>query len=99
MADVSQIIWETCKTYLFQQGKFILMLEVLSQHHVLYFGVAGAGVGRVLMILAFRLSRHRRQLRRRLVRHSHQHLRQLAHRFAASKASRTRFMPFRSRPA
>ena len=23
MTDVSQIIWETCKTYLFQQGKFI----------------------------------------------------------------------------
>src|SRR5947209_4798436 len=23
MANVSQIIWETCKTYLFQQGKFL----------------------------------------------------------------------------
>ena len=29
MADVSQIIWETCKTYLFQQGKFLAILWVL----------------------------------------------------------------------
>jgi len=57
MADVSQIIWETCKTYLFQQGKFILMLEVLiGSIIVLYFGVLQQlGVGRVLMILAFSL--------------------------------------------
>ncbi|HYQ16099.1 MAG TPA: sodium-translocating pyrophosphatase [Polyangiaceae bacterium] len=57
MADVSQIIWETCKTYLFQQGKFILMLEVLiGSIIVLYFGfLQELGVGRVLMILAFSL--------------------------------------------
>ncbi len=29
MADVSQIIWETCKTYLFQQGKFLAILWLL----------------------------------------------------------------------
>jgi K(+)-stimulated pyrophosphate-energized sodium pump len=57
MADVSQIIWETCKTYLFQQGKFILMLEVLiGSIIVLYFGVLQElGAARVLMILAFSL--------------------------------------------
>ncbi len=57
MADVSQIIWETCKTYLYQQGKFILMLEVLiGSIIVLYFGVLQElGAGRVLMILAFSL--------------------------------------------
>ena len=57
MADISQIIWETCKTYLFQQGKFILMLEVLiGSIIVLYFGVLQQlGAGRVLMILAFSL--------------------------------------------
>ena len=57
MADVSQIIWETCKTYLFQQGKFILMLEVLiGSIMVLYFGVLQElGAARVLMILAFSL--------------------------------------------
>src|SRR4051812_25545630 len=26
MSDVSQTIWETCKTYLFQQGKFLAAL-------------------------------------------------------------------------
>ncbi|MDB6093291.1 MAG: Inorganic diphosphatase [Verrucomicrobia bacterium] len=29
MGAVSQIIWETCKTYLFQQGKFLAVLWVL----------------------------------------------------------------------
>ena len=29
MAEVSQTIWETCKTYLFQQGKFLAMLWLL----------------------------------------------------------------------
>jgi K(+)-stimulated pyrophosphate-energized sodium pump len=29
MADVSQTIWETCKTYLFQQGKFLAILWLL----------------------------------------------------------------------
>jgi K(+)-stimulated pyrophosphate-energized sodium pump len=57
MSDVSQIIWETCKTYLYQQGKFILMLEVLiGSIIILYFGVLQElGVARVLMILAFSL--------------------------------------------
>jgi K(+)-stimulated pyrophosphate-energized sodium pump len=57
MADVSQIIWETCKTYLIQQGKFILMLEVLiGSIIVLYFGfLQELGFARVLMILAFSL--------------------------------------------
>ena len=29
MADVSQTIWETCKTYLWQQGKFLAALWLL----------------------------------------------------------------------
>ncbi len=29
MSDISQVIYETCKTYLITQGKFILMLECL----------------------------------------------------------------------
>src|SRR5437867_9671338 len=28
MREVSELIWETCKTYLFTQGKFILILEI-----------------------------------------------------------------------
>src|SRR5436190_805933 len=27
MREVSELIWESCKTYLFTQGKFLMMLE------------------------------------------------------------------------
>jgi len=40
MGAVSQIIWETCKTYLFQQGKFLAVLWVLiAICMTYYFGV------------------------------------------------------------
>jgi K(+)-stimulated pyrophosphate-energized sodium pump len=57
MAEVSDIIWETCKTYLITQGKFILMLEVLiGTVIVLYFGVLQElSPERVIIILAFSL--------------------------------------------
>ena len=49
---------------------------------VVYFGVlrAASTSPRCVIILALQPDRHRRQLRRRLVRHPRQHLRQLAHR-------------------
>ena len=55
MADVSQLIWETCKTYLFQQGRFLMMLEVLVGAIILiYFGLLQQmSAGRVLIILLF----------------------------------------------
>jgi K(+)-stimulated pyrophosphate-energized sodium pump len=55
MTDISQIIWETCKTYLFTQGKFLLWLEVLiGAIIVLYFGVLRDFEAlKVLTILAF----------------------------------------------
>ncbi|MEO6598778.1 MAG: sodium/proton-translocating pyrophosphatase, partial [Polyangiaceae bacterium] len=55
MAEVSQIIWETCKTYLITQGKFIMLLEVLiGAIIVLYFGVLQhMEVAKVAMILGF----------------------------------------------
>ncbi len=37
MADVSNIIWETCKTYLMQQGKFILGLWILIAICMVYY--------------------------------------------------------------
>ncbi|MFZ5893421.1 MAG: sodium-translocating pyrophosphatase [Myxococcota bacterium] len=57
MAEVSDIIWETCKTYLITQGKFIMMLEVLiGTVIVLYFGVLQQlSIDRVIIILAFSL--------------------------------------------
>jgi K(+)-stimulated pyrophosphate-energized sodium pump len=40
MAEISQLIWETCKTYLITQGKFLLMLwAFIAVVITLYFGV------------------------------------------------------------
>src|SRR5688572_4120839 len=40
MRDVSELIYETCKTYLITQGKFILLLELfIGTIKVIYFGV------------------------------------------------------------
>ncbi|MFB3921925.1 MAG: sodium-translocating pyrophosphatase [Terriglobia bacterium] len=39
MAEISQLIWETCKTYLVQQGKFLAVLWVfIAAIILLYFG-------------------------------------------------------------
>jgi len=39
MREVSEIIWETCKTYLWTQGKFLLILEIFIGIIILfYFG-------------------------------------------------------------
>ncbi|PKN83788.1 MAG: sodium-translocating pyrophosphatase [Deltaproteobacteria bacterium HGW-Deltaproteobacteria-1] len=53
MLDVSQTIWETCKTYLLQQGKFLLALWVLIAICIIYyFGVlAEMGGSNVVIIL------------------------------------------------
>jgi K(+)-stimulated pyrophosphate-energized sodium pump len=57
MREVSQLIWETCKTYLITQGKFLLLLEVfIGIIILLYFGVLlGFEALRVAVILAFSL--------------------------------------------
>jgi K(+)-stimulated pyrophosphate-energized sodium pump len=55
MKEMSQLIWETCKTYLVQQGKFLLLLWIfIAIVIVLYFGVLlQYEAARVLMILLF----------------------------------------------
>jgi K(+)-stimulated pyrophosphate-energized sodium pump len=57
MREISELIYETCKTYLLTQGKFILILEAfIAVIIVLYFGVLQSNsVGRVAIILAFSL--------------------------------------------
>jgi K(+)-stimulated pyrophosphate-energized sodium pump len=57
MRDVSELIYETCKTYLVTQGKFILVLEALiALIIVLYFGVLlRFDASRVTVILLFSL--------------------------------------------
>jgi K(+)-stimulated pyrophosphate-energized sodium pump len=57
MREISELIYETCKTYLVTQGKFILVLEVfIGTVMVIYFGVIEKlPIERVVIILAFSL--------------------------------------------
>ncbi len=57
MRDISELIYETCKTYLVTQGKFLLILEIfIGLIIVLYFGVLlRYEPVRVLIILLFSL--------------------------------------------
>src|SRR5258706_7972229 len=53
MGDVSNIIWETCKTYLMQQGRFLVVLWVVIAICMGYYflGLQGASIGNVFVIL------------------------------------------------
>ena len=57
MREISELIFETCKTYLITQGKFILLLEVfIGAIMILYFGVLQAlAPSKVAIILIFSL--------------------------------------------
>ncbi len=54
MRNVSNIIWETCKTYLWQQGKFLAALWLLIAVCMVYYfwELQGKAAGSVLVILA-----------------------------------------------
>ena len=53
MSNVSNVIWETCKTYLFQQGKFLAILwALIAACMIYYFKVLQDNtMGHVLVIL------------------------------------------------
>jgi K(+)-stimulated pyrophosphate-energized sodium pump len=57
MREISELIYETCKTYLITQGKFILLLEIfIGAIIVLYFGfLQHLEAWRVVIILLFSL--------------------------------------------
>ncbi len=57
MREISELIYETCKTYLVTQGKFILLLEVfIGAIMVVYFGwLRHFPADRVLIIIVFSL--------------------------------------------
>jgi K(+)-stimulated pyrophosphate-energized sodium pump len=69
MLEISELIYETCKTYLIQQGKFLLILEIfIGTIIAFYFGAlahtvdpvtgaatTGYGLGKVAIILFFSL--------------------------------------------
>ena len=54
MRSVSNIIWETCKTYLLQQGKFLVVLWVLIAVCISYYfmGLQENSLGTLVIILA-----------------------------------------------
>ncbi len=57
MLEISELIYETCKTYLITQGKFLLILEIfIGVIIAFYFGVLQSMEGfKVAIILAFSL--------------------------------------------
>ena len=57
MREISELIYETCKTYLIRQGKFILILEIFIGFVILlYFGfLVGFAASKVAIILLFSL--------------------------------------------
>jgi len=57
MREISELIYETCKTYLLTQGKFLMLLwAFIAAVIVLYFGVLRHfEISRVLIILVFSL--------------------------------------------
>ena len=82
MRDISELIYETCKTYLITQGKFLAILEVfIAVIIVFYFGfLQHFEAVKVFIILLFSVIGILGLLRGGVVRHPHQHLRQLPHR-------------------
>jgi K(+)-stimulated pyrophosphate-energized sodium pump len=56
MSDVSAIIYETCKAYLIQQGKFLLILELfIGTVMVAYFWLTGLEFPRIVIVIIFSL--------------------------------------------
>jgi K(+)-stimulated pyrophosphate-energized sodium pump len=56
MADISELIYETCKAYLVQQGKLLLILEgFIGIVMVAYFWLIGLEASRIVIVLLFSL--------------------------------------------
>jgi K(+)-stimulated pyrophosphate-energized sodium pump len=55
MLDIAEIIYQTCKTYLIQQGKFLLMLFALIACAMAYYfiGLQGESFQTLLLVLLF----------------------------------------------
>lgn len=53
MLEISKIIYETCKTYLLQQGRFLAILFLIIGVAISYYflGLSGMGIPKVLLIL------------------------------------------------
>jgi K(+)-stimulated pyrophosphate-energized sodium pump len=56
MAEISELIYETCKAYLIQQGKFLLILELfIGAVIVAYFWMIGFAAYKIAVVLVFSL--------------------------------------------
>jgi K(+)-stimulated pyrophosphate-energized sodium pump len=56
MAEVSELIYETCKAYLIQQGKFLLILEAfIGVIMIAYFWLIGLEGYKIVIVLIFSL--------------------------------------------
>jgi K(+)-stimulated pyrophosphate-energized sodium pump len=56
MAEISELIYETCKAYLLQQGKLLLVLQLfIGVVIVAYFAMIGFPASRIAIILVFSL--------------------------------------------
>jgi len=55
MLDVAEVIFQTCKTYLLQQGKFLLMLFAIIGSAMTYYfvGLQGQTIGTAMLVLLF----------------------------------------------
>ncbi len=55
MLDVSHLIYETCKTYMIQQGKMLIVFELFIGSCMIYYfwGLQGMEVSKVALILAW----------------------------------------------
>ena len=98
MREMSELIYETCKTYLITQGKFLLLLEsFIAVIIILYFGVLlHYDAIEVIIILAVQRRGNLRQLRSCVVRDSRKHIREFADGICGiARASLSRFIAFR----
>ena len=98
MLDIAEIIFQTCKTYLIQQGKFLLMLFVLIAvgHDLLLLGFCHEGRRappddqpdrHAGLVLLFSIVGMGGSYCGGLVRHPRQHLRQLPHGLRLARAA------------
>ena len=55
MAEVSELIYVTCKAYLVQQGKFLLLLAFIGAVIVAYFMLTGLPAAKIAIVLLFSL--------------------------------------------
>ena len=104
MREVSELIYETCKTYLLTQGKFLLVLEAfIGVIIVFYFGFlyeGGVGAFKVVIILLFSVIGISGSFPGGGVRNAREHVRQLAHRVRQPGGEAvSRATTFRSKPA